>query len=311
MAALTQPGPIVVVGVPTALGGHLAGIEQSPQAMRSLNLLDDLRRRPGLRGVDMRDAGDLRIDPGFREDPDRRAKNRDLIAAFLPRERDLVASELMASGARSRLLILGGDCTSHVGALAGLRKARPEATLAIAWFDAHGDSNTPDTTPSGNVWGMPFAMLRGHGDDDLVGAADGPTVADENAALLGGQVLDETESHMLAASKVAHFGSGMLATDAGMAALAAWAAVIATRVDAIYIALDFDVLDGAGNWAVQMPEPDGLSLEIAARAVRTLAAAIPVAGFGATALNFTGGGDGPKTVAAVATLAEAALETRT
>ena len=301
---------IVVVGVPTALGGHLAGMEQAPATMRRLGLLDRLRARPGLAEADIGDAGDLAIEPGFRADADTRAKNRALIAAFLPRERDLVAQSLSAAGAASRLLVLGGDCTAHAGALAGLRAARPDATFAIAWFDAHGDFNTPDTTPSGNVWGMPFAMLLGRGHQDLVDAAEGPTVAEQDAALLGGQVLDETESRMLAASQVAHFGAGMLATEAGMAALAGWAAAVAGRVDGIHIAVDHDVLDGSADWAVQMPEPDGLSLDTAARAIRTIAAAIPVVGFGATGLNFTGGGDGPGTIEAVATLAEAALERR-
>ena len=297
--------PIVVVGVPTALGGHLGGMEQAPAAMRGLGLLESLRRR--LPATELRDAGDVTIEPGFRADPDPRAKNRALIAEFLPREGDVVARSLREAGSDSRLLILGGDCTAHAGALAGVRRARPDATLAIAWFDAHGDVNTPDTTPSGNVWGMPFAMLLGRGDADLVGAVDGPTVAEENAALLGGQVLDEAESRLLAASRVAHFGAGMLATDAGRAALAGWASVVAGRVDGIYIAIDHDVLDGAGDWAVQMPEPDGLSLETTLAAVRTLAAAMPVVGFGATGLNFTGPGDAGKTVDAVAVLAEAAL----
>ena len=303
----TLPDPIVVVGVPTALGGHLAGMERAPARMRELGLLGDLRNRLGLTNADMRDAGDLEIEPGFRKDPDPRAKNRAAIAEFLPRERDLVARSLSDAGPGSRLLILGGDCTAHAGALAGIRRARPDGTVAIAWFDAHGDFNTPGTTPSGNVWGMPFAMLLGRGDDDLVQAVDGPTVAEEDAALLGGQVLDESESRTLAASRVAHFGAGMLATDAGLAALGAWAAVVARRVDGIYIAMDHDVLDGAGDWAVQMPERDGLALGTAVRAVRALAAATPVIGFGATAVNFTRGGDGPKTIDAVATLAEAAL----
>src|SRR5206468_5876970 len=133
----------------------------------------------------------------------------------LPRERDLVAAELTRAGRAARLLLLGGDCTAHAGALAGIRAARPADRFATAWFDAHGDFNTPDTTPSGNVWGMPFAMLCGRGDPDLVAACDGPTALEGDAALLGGQVLDETESRMLASSPVAHFGAGMVATEAG------------------------------------------------------------------------------------------------
>jgi arginase len=297
--------PIALVGVPTALGGHLSGMELAPAGLRALGLVEMLRARPGLAGADVRDAGDVAVEPGFRPDPHPRAKNRAEICAFLPRERDLVAATLVGADG-TRLLIIGGDCTAHAGAMAGLRTARPDARYAIAWFDAHGDFNTPDTTPSGNVWGMPFAMLCGRGDPDLVAAADGPTVMEQDAALFGGQVLDETESRMLASSRVASFGAGMLGTKAGLAAVEGWARSVATRVDGIYIAFDMDCLDGAEGWAVTMPEPGGLALETAEAAIRALATAMPVVGFGPTGVTLANG-DGPKTAAAAARLAEAAF----
>lgn len=107
-------GAIAIVGVPTALGGHLPGMELTPAGLRDLGLLDRLRARPGLAGADLRDMGDLPIEPGFRPDPDRRASNRAQICEFLPRERDLVASAVLAAGdgrsdAATRLLIVGGD----------------------------------------------------------------------------------------------------------------------------------------------------------------------------------------------------------
>ena len=68
--------PIAIVGVPTALGGHLSGMELTPAGLRALGLVEMLRARPGLAGVEVRDAGDVAIDPGFREDPDPQAKNR-------------------------------------------------------------------------------------------------------------------------------------------------------------------------------------------------------------------------------------------
>ena len=111
---------------------------------------------------------------------------------------------------------------------------------------------------------------------------------------------------MLASSRIAHFGPGMLGTDAGMAAFAAWTRVVAARVDAFYVAFDFDSLDAAGGWAVTMPEPGGLELETALEAVRTVAAAGPVVGFGATAMSL-GNGDADKTVDAAAALIRAAL----
>ncbi len=298
--------PIAIVGVPTSLGGHLSGMERTPAGLRELGILGELRARPGLAGVELRDAGDLTIDPGFRPDPDPRAKNRAAICEFLPRERDFVVASLENGADDARLLILGGDCTAHAGAMAGLRAARPAARLAIAWFDAHGDFNTPDTTPSGNVWGMPFAMLCGRGDPDLVAAADGPTVMEQDAALFGGQVLDEAESRSLAASRIAHFGVGMLGTSAGRAAVDGWAGVVASRVDGLYIAFDVDCLDGSGGWALTMPEPDGMALETALGIVGILAAAFPVVGFGASAVTLENG-DGPKTVNAIAKLAEAAF----
>ncbi|TAK02293.1 MAG: hypothetical protein EPO36_02575 [Chloroflexota bacterium] len=302
--------PIAIVGSPTALGGHFDGMERTPAELRALGIVDRLRARPGLAGTTLVDTGDAPNDPGWAADADRKAKNRVLICTYLPRLAGHVRDGLLAAGHDARLLVLGGDCTSHAGALAGLRRARPGARFGIAWFDAHGDFNTPDTTPSGNVWGMPFAMIVGHGAPDLLAASDAPTVDAGDAALLGGQVLDETESRILAASRVAHFGAGMLGTDAGMAALEAWAGVVARRVDAFYVAFDMDALDAAGDWAVAMPEPNGISLETAVAAVRTVAAAAPVAGFGATAILIGRGGDPERTADATARLAEAALGDR-
>ena len=302
---------IAIIGVPTALGGPVAGMEQTPSGLRGLGLVVRLRERPGLVDAEIVDAGDLRIDPGFRADPDPRAKNRALIGEFLPREAAFVQGTLSdhrgaVDGADPQVLVLGGDCTAHAGAMAGLRAAHPDRRYAIAWFDAHGDFNTPDRTPSGAVWGMPFAMLTGRGDPDLVAAAAGPTVADEDAALFGGQVLDEAESRALAASAVAHFGAGMLTTDAGQAAVAAWARVVAERVDGLYIAFDTDCLDSAQGWAVTYPEPEGLSLDTALGTISVLAAAISIVGFGPTGITLANG-DAKRTLDAVVRLAEAAL----
>jgi arginase len=284
-------------------------MERTPLEARRLGLLDRLRGAPGLADTALSDAGDAPIESGWAPDADRRAKNRSRLALFLPQLAGHVRDGLLAGGVSARLLVVGGDCTSHAGAMAGLRRARPESRLGICWFDAHGDFNTPQTTPSGNVWGMPFAMLLGHGDADLVAACDGPTADAADAALLGGQVLDEGESRTLAASRVAHFGAGMLGTDSGLAALDAWARTVAQRVAGFYIAFDLDALDAAGDWAVAMPEPNGLSLETALAAVRTIAAAGPVVGFGATAMLFGRGGNPERTLDAAVALAAAGLAT--
>jgi arginase len=307
LTAMIEPSPIVIAGSPTALGGHFGGMERTPRELRRLGLQATLAERPGFAAVTWRDHGDAANDPGWAPDPDPRAKNRTLIEAYLPRLAAHVSDGLAAGGPAARLLLLGGDCTSHAGATAGVRRARPGIRLGLVWFDAHGDLNTPDTTPSGNVWGMPFAMLLGRGDADLVAACDGPSVREADAALAGGQVLDEAESRWLAASPLAHFGAGMLGTDAGRAALAGWAGIVARRIDAWYIAFDLDAIDATEELALAMTETDGLSLADAVTAVDIIARSGPVVAFGATAAMFGHGGDPGRTVAAIADLAEAAL----
>jgi arginase len=302
---------IVLLGSPTALGGHFGGMERSPAELRRAGLIDRLASRPGLAQAMILDAGDVPNEPGWAADPDPHAKNHAAITAFLPLLAEAAASAVAATP-DSRLLAVGGDCTTHAGVINGLRRAtarrvdRP-ARLAIAWFDAHGDFNTPATTPSGNVWGMPFAMLLGRGDADLVAACDAPCALEEDAALLGGQVLDEQESRMLAASGVAHFGAGMLGGDAGRAALAGWAEAVASRCDALYVAFDLDAIDASEGLSLAMPEAGGISLETAVAAVRILAQAMPVTGIGATAAMQRDDLDLGATVDAVARLAEAAL----
>ena len=303
---------IVIAGSPTALGGHFGGMERAPGMLRDLGLRDRLAARPGLAGSEWLDHGDAANDPGWVDDPDPRAKNLELICAYLGRLASHVQTGLVqgttGDGGDAALLVLGGDCTTHAGAMAGIRRARPGIRLGLAWFDAHGDFNTPDTTPSGNVWGMPFAMAVGRGDPRLVAAAEGPSVREVDAALFGGQVLDETESRMLAASGVAQFGSRMLADPAGQAAVRGWATTVADRIDAWYIAFDLDALDASGSWAIAMPEVDGLSLETAVATVRTIATSgAPVIGFGATAVMDQDGADAAGTVDGIAALAEAAL----
>lgn len=111
---------------------------------------------------------------------------------------------------------------------------------------------------------------------------------------------------MLTSSGVAHFGSGMLATSAGMAAFLAWSSVVRERVDGFYVAFDVDALDASSNIAVTLPEPGGLSLETATAAVRALAGIGPVLGIGFTTISL-GNGDSDRTTDAVASLAIAAL----
>ncbi len=161
----------------------------------------------------------------------------------------------LASSLPELPLVLGGCCCAHTGAIAGL--AARHGRLAVAWLDAHGDLNTPATSPSGNAWGMP-----------LRAALDAGWVAPEDAALVGARNLDPPEIDFVQAVGI----------DADVDRALAGA-------DAVYVALDCDVLD-PGEIACFMPEPDGPSVEKVAEILRGVAVSgVPVAGLGLTGLR--------------------------
>jgi arginase family enzyme len=159
-------------------------------------------------------------------------------------EEDSLSEQSLALATQlpERPLVLGGCCCAHVGAVEGL--AARHDRLALVWFDAHGDLNTPETSPSGNAWGMPLRMLIDSG------AVDADAVV-----LVGARRLDPPEEAFIAESGL-HVGAGEI----GEAIEGA---------DGVYVALDCDSLD-AEEVTPFMPEPGGLSV---AEVERLLAAA--------------------------------------
>lgn len=108
--------------------------------------------------------------------------------------------ETMSTGRRP--VSIAGDCCTAIGLLAGLQRAgvRP----ALIWFDAHGDFNTPETTPSGFLGGMPLAMITGRGDLGMPAAVGLEPVAEKQIILTDGRDLDPAEKELLAFSEVLH-----------------------------------------------------------------------------------------------------------
>ncbi len=178
-------------------------------------------------------------------------------------------SETIARGLPRRPLVLGGCCCAHLGAIRGLA-ARHER-LAVVWLDAHGDLNTPESSPSGNLWGMPLRM-----------AIDEKSVGADDVALVGARDLDAPEAAYLA-------GQG-IDDDLGRCLDGASAA---------YIAFDVDVLE-PGEIPSFMPVPGGPTVAETEEILRDVAGRVHVAGLGVTGL---GGGAEPALVAGLAAAA--------
>lgn len=150
-------------------------------------------------------------------------------------------------------LVLGGCCCSNIGAVEGL--AARFARLGVIWLDAHGDLNTPESSPSGDEWGMPLRMIIDHG---MVDAGD--------IVLWGARNLDPPETEFIAARGITDDPTHVLA-----------------RTDAVYVALDLDVLE-PGEMAVFMPEPGGPTLDDLEKFLTQIRESGKLAGLGLTGL---------------------------
>jgi arginase len=155
-----------------------------------------------------------------------------------------------------RPLVLGGCCCSHIGAVEGLGTRFNR--VAVVWLDAHGDLNTPESSPSGNLWGMPLRMLL-----------DSGAVAAGDVLLLGARNLDPPEREFIA--------SIGLRTDPGQLGDAL------EGTDGVYVALDCDVFEPSGITPF-MPEPGGYSLDRAEELLTEIADRAPIAGAGLSGL---------------------------
>jgi arginase len=164
----------------------------------------------------------------------------------------------LAADLPERPLVLGGCCCAHIGAVEGL--AARQERLALVWLDAHGDLNTPATSPSGNTWGMPLRMIL-----------DSGAVAADDVALVGARALDPSEEEYIARS-------GLHAGDAAIEQALA-------GTSCVYVAVDGDVLEPS-ELAMFMPEPDGLSLDEVEALLRDVDGRADVLGAGFTGLSF-------------------------
>jgi arginase len=185
---------IHLLGAPMDLGSGRRGVDMGPSAIRIAGLADRLR-----------DLGNKVVDDG-----DIDIKNMEEIRVGDLKARYLKeitrASKVLAARTEKIMtaghfpLILGGDHSIAVGTISGIAASvrRKRKRLGLLWIDAHGDINTPATSPSGNVHGMPLAILLGMGPRDLVGiGGDFRKVDAANVALVGIRSLDEGERRHL------------------------------------------------------------------------------------------------------------------
>lgn len=234
-----------VLGVPLDHGAGRRGVSMGPSALRIARLHERLHRL----GCDLVDHGDVEVSiPETLAVGDEKARYLPLIAEVCRHVSSRVAAVLSADGIP---VVIGGDHSIAIGTVSGVHEhfaARdegdPRERIGVLWFDAHGDINTPETSPSGNIHGMPVACLLGGGPDELnrIGGP-GPKVDPAHLVQIGLRDIDDVEKELLRDSGVHTFTMADIDVR-GMASVVEEAIALATDGDRfLHVSFDIDVLD--------------------------------------------------------------------
>ncbi|PSQ49117.1 arginase [Halobacteriales archaeon SW_6_65_15] len=257
-----------IIGTPMDLGANRRGVDMGPSAIRYAGLAEELEAADV---ESVADAGDLLVPRAEERDPD--AEQPDEGSAKFLRETADVCSRLSDEVAAALdddafPLVLGGDHSIAIGTVTGAARG---TDLGVVWFDAHGDFNTPKTSPSGNVHGMPLAALLGIGDFADTEWANAPTLREENVAIVGLRSLDDTEREAIRDSDVTAYTMSDI-DERGITPVVEDALDVATDgVDGIHVSLDLDWLDPKEAPGVGTPVRGGVTYREAHSALETVA----------------------------------------
>ncbi len=243
---------IDIIGVPVDLGADRRGVDMGPSAIRYAHLHQKLTEL----GYTLDDQGNIEVpiqETCSITDP--RLKYLDCIIPMGRR----VAGAVGTSIQNGRFpLVIGGDHSLSVGSIRGAAKHKK---LGIIWVDAHADFNTPETTPSGNIHGMPLAALCGLGDPRLVSLWEEtpPVVDPKRVAIIGARDLDPGEKRNLRQAGVMVQSMEQIDRFGMVAALEKAIDAVTRDADGIYLSFDMDALDPRHAPGVGTPVPGGLT----------------------------------------------------
>jgi len=243
---------IDIIGVPIDLGADRRGVDMGPSAIRYAHLHQKLREL----GYTLEDKGNIEVP--IQETcsiTDSRLKYIDCIIPMARRVAGAVATSIQS---HHLPVVLGGDHSLSAGSIRGAAKHKK---LGLIWVDAHADFNTPETTPSGNIHGMPLAALCGLGDPRLVCLWDeaAPALDPRRVAVIGARDLDPGEKRNLRAAGVMVQSMEQIDRIGMVAALEKAIDRISRDVDGIYLSFDMDALDPRHAPGVGTPVPGGLT----------------------------------------------------
>lgn len=242
---------ISIIGVPMDLGQNRRGVDMGPSAIRYAGVVERLQEL----GHSVDDVGDIAIG---RRETSQNTKLRNL-------EEVVAANTILANrvndiiGEGNFPIVLGGDHSIAIGTLAGL--ADRYENLGVIWYDAHADLNTAETSPTGNIHGMPLAVSIGLGHEELVNIRDfAPKIKPENVVIIGARSVDPGERELIKEKGIKVFSMHEI-DKLGMSEVMTQAIqyFVDRKVDGVHLSLDLDGLDPLYTPGVGTPVAGGIS----------------------------------------------------
>jgi len=276
------PKKIRVIGVPLDLGQQRRGVDMGPSAVR----VAGLEARLEALGHVVEDAGNVAVAIAEqKKEGDPNAKYLKEITATCTKHAELVLKTLEAG---KTPIVLGGDHSVAAGTVAGIAEfyRRQDQKIGLLWIDAHADINTPETSPSGNVHGMPLAAIMGLGPPDLANIFGfSPKVAPDNCILVGVRDVDDVEKENIRKAGVDVYTMRDI-DERGMRAVMEEALRAAGRGTVGYhVSLDMDWIDPEDAPGVGTPVRGGATYREAHLAMEIIADHSRMLGFEVVEVN--------------------------
>ncbi|MGF9966256.1 arginase [Bacillus rhizoplanae] len=253
---------VSIVGVPMDLGQTRRGVDMGASAIRYAGVVERIQNI----GYNVEDLGDICIEREFQINENEKLKNLEQVVKVC---NELASKVDTIIEKKSFPLVLGGDHSIAIGTLAGV--AKHYKNLGVIWYDAHGDLNTEETSPSGNIHGMSLAASLGHGHPSLVNLyGEYPKVKKENVVIIGARSLDDGEKELIQKEGIKVFTMHEI-DRMGMTAVMEETIAYLSHTDGVHLSLDLDGLDPHDAPGVGTPVMGGLSYRESHLAMEMLA----------------------------------------
>ncbi|MDQ0430634.1 arginase [Planomicrobium stackebrandtii] len=245
---------ISIIGVPMDHGQNRRGVDMGPSAIRYAGVVDRIEEL----GHTVSDEGDIQI--GQADGSVDTSTNLRNLKAITEATEALGDKVFEVAEAGNFPLVLGGDHSIAIGTLAGISERHEN--LGVIWYDAHADMNTSDTSPSGNIHGMPLAASFGHGHEKLTNIRGySPKVKPENIVIIGARSVDPGERQLIKERGIRVYSMHEI-DKMGMNAVIEDSIRYLKeerKTDAVHLSLDLDGIDPMYTPGVGTPVPGGIS----------------------------------------------------